>query len=1701
MRGSQSVVLTTRSLLGALQSAIALTFAQLVATQANFYAEPSRESLEHVDSSVAVADSAWQTQRYDLAAERFRQIWKALPPSDKRDRAGVMAARALLEIGRRDEATELLEAVAGGQSHGYWWGTSLYHLARLAPPFTHGKGGQEDSLRLAGEMSKATSRLRQSVSHFAGRAEQDSTWQKALIDAHIELLDRLSIVGELDKQLERAIDDAVTKEQQAAVRMAYVAGLSRIRPRQFLPELRRQANDEIRERIRRTLDYVINNLEETSPAPAAYEALARQYSGMKPDRQFEVLEKLASRFPDTAEGVRARSTLARASASVTISTTQQAWSSTVSVPIRLSIRHAEEVDVQVLRLNYEEALEWWARSEVRQSDPPHHAVEVELLRISASKWSNIDTTLALRLPAGFYICRAQAGSRPAQMTFRVTDHQLLHHVRDDSIFVHVASNLALPVPEAQVEAYKVTPVDPRDRSAFEVVPLGSWKTGKDGKTVIPLRTGAAGEIQSPAKLLLASRVGDHFDLATDYLGADWSNGVVWTDRTVYRPGEKVAFQIVSLHGPSHAMAPTPPDTFRVWVAMPTLGGRHSQARWETTLTSNEFGAASGAFVIPAEAADGEAMVEVNQPYGAHSRSVARAGARIRAFDRPDFDFEVKLRSSEVLLGDSLLVDVLGQTAQGVPLADARVTATATMVEMHRRYRIQDAPLAQGWYGPGDGKAAIYYEHPRSHKGSIGSFAAVLDDSGRAFIRVPGPEPSEKTSIQYRPREIVGVVLDVAIDGGGGRHQSKRLEVPVYPGRAWCTVADDDGLRPFAHVQDPVTVRRIDNANKPSPGLVYFKWVRLRPDLVHDRYIESVVDSGKVETDGSASVHLSPPLQSLEELVLDVWADPAARMLTRIGQPPNLDVPAFDSYLGRFGGESDARHWVVVDRLQYSVGDTAHVVLSPALRSLAGVLWVGEGGSRRRPFAVLPGMGDSVVSIPIQPEHLPDAFVSWSPVYMPQRYNISPQGGVPKDRIVVEPSSRLLSLEISTDRAEYVPGDTVEVRVTASDPAGQPVEALVTVGAVDEAVYSIAPDDFDIARELYRLTWDGPISAAMEAIIPSPPAPPARLAFHATAFWEPALVTDAATGTATLKAVLPDDLARWRITARAVDQKGRVGEARKHFVTDSPLQVRPRLPRFARVGDHFEFGVWVDNRKEGILDCEVSWHSELLEAASETQVSLAPGPGGTAMARFSAVAARAGIDSVSISAHSGELSDSMLLSLPVLSPPSDLDGGNRSREEVRFGLEMILSGVQTAMIDTTRGSYFGQPDDILRLLLALERGYRLLNEHELPAGQLPSPTPWLIERLERSLESHWRTAIDERTSAEYALRQANETARFVGDLERAAKIGWWEDKDGTRHELVDWLSKVVSSPILTGDRRVEVIAELSDMGVEVAAAVEKALESRDSLSPGGRALLARSVRRSQPEEAASLLASAIGFAQVSEDSAYAHFEIRPGLDREWSLVGIRGASEVLQSIAASGARSPLAHALANAIAINRASGAWRPEGDNADAVRALVAYAEALVADRGVDALDHVAVAGPPIFTLTREVSILTRVGNGNGPSRGAPDRLSCTVGDTLRVSLIIRAVAPVSDVLLDDPTPAGCSGAVVSASHDAWRSAVTVRDSYVQVAPGSGGIRPGDTVLTHDLLVERRGSFHVPPARMFLSNQPGLWATSAPLVIESVGRE
>ncbi|MGE0132367.1 MAG: DUF6049 family protein [Blastocatellales bacterium] len=179
---------------------------------------------------------------------------------------------------------------------------------------------------------------------------------------------------------------------------------------------------------------------------------------------------------------------------------------------------------------------------------------------------------------------------------------------------------------------------------------------------------------------------------------------------------------------------------------------------------------------------------------------------------------------------------------------------------------------------------------------------------------------------------------------------------------------------------------------------------------------------------------------------------------------------------------------------------------------------------------------------------------------------------------------------------------------------------------------------------------------------------ARTDFNALAFFAASLPTDAS-GRASVKIKLPDNLTRYRVMAVAVAGEKQFGIGESAITARLPVMARPSAPRFLNFGDKVELPVVVQNQTDQPLQVDVAVR------AANAQLTEGQGRRVTVPAndrvevRFPATTTKPGTARFQIAAAStangGKWSDAAEVSLPVWTPATteafatygEVDGGN------------------------------------------------------------------------------------------------------------------------------------------------------------------------------------------------------------------------------------------------------------------------------------------------------------------------------------------------------------------------------------------------------------------------------------------------------------
>ncbi|MGD8815129.1 MAG: alpha-2-macroglobulin family protein, partial [Anaerolineales bacterium] len=244
-----------------------------------------------------------------------------------------------------------------------------------------------------------------------------------------------------------------------------------------------------------------------------------------------------------------------------------------------------------------------------------------------------------------------------------------------------------------------------------------------------------------------------------------------------------------------------------------------------------------------------------------------------------------------------------------------------------------------------------------------------------------------------------------------------------------------------------------------------------------------------------------------------------------------------------------------------------------------------------------------------------------------------------DPIAVFYQERPSGLSSTYGRASIVLADPMALIEAAAD--GAAMNERVEMEFMDQAAGMEPPSEPTPGM----LAPETPVSAGE-----AEPAPiQVRMDFNPLATFAPTVRTNAS-GAASVKIELPDNLTRYRIMVVAVDTLGsRFGSVEANLTARLPLMVRPSAPRFLNFGDQFELPVVLQNQTHKSMEVEVVVEAGNLELTDYAGLRLTVPADDRIEVRFPSTTEMAGTARVRIAAVSGVNADAAQVELPVYTP--------------------------------------------------------------------------------------------------------------------------------------------------------------------------------------------------------------------------------------------------------------------------------------------------------------------------------------------------------------------------------------------------------------------------------------------------------------------
>ncbi|MGA7651171.1 MAG: MG2 domain-containing protein [Terracidiphilus sp.] len=984
----------------------------------------------------------------------------------------------------------------------------------------------------------------------------------------------------------------------------------------------------------------------------------------------------------------------------------------------------------------------------------------------------------------------------------------------------------------------------------------SGKTNEDGLAdlTMPKRGPAVATDGGPEldNVWILARRGEDAALVTPWGYGFSQNGqqneraFLYTDRPVYRPGHTVDIKGILRKEQNDTLLL--PDEKTVTL---TVTGPDDKTVYKQDVPVSAHGTVAGDLALESDAPLGYYTINLNGQLG-------NGSFYVEEYKKPEYQVTVNA-TPRVLEGNSITAIIQARYFFGEPVAGAKVkyvvhTSEHWWWDEDQEDSDDSADADSEQY---DADADWGANEQQEHEG-------VLDADGRLTVEIPTRVEEKHTDQDYRIEARVTDAADREVSGHGttlATYGSFRVSVEpvsyVYQG--------GQPVKVKVHAQD--------YDGKPVQTQVHVAAALIKWDSVtHQRSeTQAAAQDAATGADGTAVVDLSITGSGDFEV-------------TASATTPEQRVVEGRTWVWIWNGagefyNANTQMQIVADKKSYAVGDTAHLLLVTGLKESWAVVTVeGDSVQSRR---LLHGTSESVpFDVPITTESQPNVEVTAIVVHEDQVMTAQKSLNVP----LVE---RTLTVTATASKDRYLPGEQGSFDVYTADSKGQPVEADLSFGEVDEALYAVRPDTtgnivsyFYPKRDVYvqpqssfefyfsgQAGRQSPLLAQLNAGLYHPRmaqvkpgsdlvVPKVRKAFPDTAYWNPDVRTGP-NGHATVTFNFPDALTTWRTTIRAMTDDGKAGGVVTRVLVRKNLIVRLAAPRFFRQGDETVLRVIAHNYLEAAKDVTFALDVAGVDVLSGQQQTVNVPAKGEAHVDWRVKARVTGNAVLTAKALTNEESDALEMTLPVLpfgvkqraagsgvvfsgpgqnqwsfSYPANSDAGTRG---LTITVAPSVAGTVFDALDYLASYPWGCTEQTMSSFLP-----DVIMAHTLDLLKLKSP----IDRA--TLNDMVKAGLDKLNGLEHDdggwgwwpddQSRVFMTAYVVSGLAQARDAGYAIDESRLQKGRA-WLAQALSKyPNMIPDLRAYVVYALATTGGAEKEAIETAWDDRTKVSDEGLALI-------------------------------------------------------------------------------------------------------------------------------------------------------------------------------------------------------------------------------------------------------------------------
>ncbi len=537
-----------------------------------------------------------------------------------------------------------------------------------------------------------------------------------------------------------------------------------------------------------------------------------------------------------------------------------------------------------------------------------------------------------------------------------------------------------------------------------------------------------------------------------------------SDRPIYRPGDKaqVKFWLANAsYDPNVPSAPLKDSDISVIMNDP-----QGKPFWTGPAKTDSYGGAVVEIPISKQASLGTYSFVVLGPQG---QNYTELRVRVEEYRKPEFEVKIEAPHDPIQLGEKFKAKINAKYYFGTPVAGAKANIRVERTSYNDTFYpvmpydwcygpgywwyCYDYPWYPGWSRWVGCRMPSPWWSPRFSNEApelVLDQEVTLDEEGNAEIEI---DSSLAKAVLSKFDHRYNITVDVRDASrrtitSTGEVIAARQAFKIY---TWLD-------RGYYRVGDKIRANFMARTlgGKSVAGKGKLSLLRIEYDA-EEKPQEKLVEQWDVQTDEQG------------ELKFDMEAQRGGQYRLKLELTDNAEHTIEGGYLFTIRGQDDKGSdfrfsglELIPDQQQYKPGDKVKLQINADRDDAIVMLFIRPvNGVYPAPQWINLQSKSKVVEIPVLPGDQPNFFVEALTVYDGEVHQAVRE-------IIVPPEQRVLDIQLTANKTEYLPGEEAEVEVSITAPTGEPIEGSAVLAVYDRALDALAGDV--VPRDIREFFW-------------------------------------------------------------------------------------------------------------------------------------------------------------------------------------------------------------------------------------------------------------------------------------------------------------------------------------------------------------------------------------------------------------------------------------------------------------------------------------------------------------------------------------------------------------------------------------------------------------------------------------------------------